>query len=82
MEEKRKGEIACILWQHYFIKEGLPGETFDGLMRELGNFAKATKIDLDELKVFVAETLKDIAKKITEGVHPKMLGPTLDHRDN
>jgi hypothetical protein len=82
MDEKERGNIALILWRSYIVRNGLPGQTMNGLKREIGNYAKATGIPKEKLQTWLSCLLHDIANEIVADINPRFTGPRRDHRDN
>ncbi|MBI5913078.1 hypothetical protein HY839_01405 [Candidatus Azambacteria bacterium] len=61
LTQEKKEEIALKVLQYMLNKEGI--KVGDGLLRDLGNLAKATNISLDELKKFTREMIEGILDK-------------------
>lgn len=70
MDEKRKAEIALVLWKHRLARQSI---TFDSLKRELGNIAKETGIPLEELKVFLRSLIEEIVQETFEKARVRVL---------
>jgi len=60
LDDKRKGEIAYILWKTDLKRKGV---AFGGLRRDIGNIAKMTGISQDELRTFWRFLLEEIIKE-------------------
>lgn len=63
MTKEKKGEIAYALWKYRLKKDGV---RLDGLVREIGNIAKATDIRHSELREFMQEITSEILAETFE----------------